>query len=85
MRATSRPKRLALQPFKGPPYTRADAAGFSQRVLIDRTLAEVRLEAGANKRERVSIAELIEETFVIALAAGLRVAAKVSHSLTMTP
>lgn len=30
------------------------------RVLIDRTLAEVRLDAGANRRERVSIAELIE-------------------------
>jgi signal transduction histidine kinase len=36
------------------------------RVLIDRTLAEVRLEAGTNRRERVSIAELIEEIEVVA-------------------
>jgi signal transduction histidine kinase len=37
------------------------------RVLIDRTLAEVRLEAGTQKRERVSIAELIEEIEVVAM------------------
>jgi signal transduction histidine kinase len=36
------------------------------RVLIDRTLAEVRLEAGTAKKERVSIAELIEEMEIIA-------------------
>ena len=37
------------------------------RVLIDRTLAEVRLGAGANKRERVAIAELLEEIEVVAM------------------
>jgi signal transduction histidine kinase len=36
------------------------------RVLIDRTLAEVRLEAGTNKPERVSVAELIEELEIVA-------------------
>jgi signal transduction histidine kinase len=36
------------------------------RVLIDRTLAEVRLEAGTDKPERVSIAELMEEIEVVA-------------------
>lgn len=36
------------------------------RVLIDRTLAEVRLEHGTQKSERVSIAELIEEIEVVA-------------------
>ena len=36
------------------------------RVLIDRTLAEARLEAGSQKPERVSIAELIEEMEVVA-------------------
>ena len=36
------------------------------RVLIDRTLAEVRLEAGTQKSERVSVAELIEEIEIVA-------------------
>jgi signal transduction histidine kinase len=36
------------------------------RVLIDRTLAEVRLEGGAQQRDRVSIPELIEEIEVVA-------------------
>jgi len=36
------------------------------RVLIDRTLTEVRLEAGIDNSERVSIAELIEEIEVVA-------------------
>jgi signal transduction histidine kinase len=36
------------------------------RVLIDRTLAEVRLEAGTDKPERVSVAELMEEIEVVA-------------------
>jgi signal transduction histidine kinase len=36
------------------------------RVLIDRTLAEVRLGAGIQKPERVSVAELIEEIEVVA-------------------
>jgi hypothetical protein len=36
------------------------------RVLIDRTLAEVRLEGGAQLRDRVSIPELIEEIEVVA-------------------
>jgi hypothetical protein len=36
------------------------------RVLIDRTLAEVRLEAGTQKLERVSIAQLVEEIEVVA-------------------
>lgn len=36
------------------------------RTLIDRTLAEVRLEAGIEKPERVCVAELIEEIEVIA-------------------
>jgi signal transduction histidine kinase len=37
------------------------------RTLIDRALAEVRLEAGIQNRERVGIAELIEEVRVPAL------------------
>jgi signal transduction histidine kinase len=36
------------------------------RALIDRTLAEVRLGAGAARPERVSVAELIEEIEIIA-------------------
>jgi signal transduction histidine kinase len=36
------------------------------RTLIDRTLAEVRLEGGTQHSERVSIPELIEETEVVA-------------------
>jgi signal transduction histidine kinase len=36
------------------------------RVLIDRTLTEVRLEAGIDRSERVSIAKLIEEIEVVA-------------------
>jgi signal transduction histidine kinase len=36
------------------------------RVLIDRTLAEVRLEADIQKNERVSVAELIEEIEIVA-------------------
>jgi hypothetical protein len=36
------------------------------RVLIDRTLAEVRLEAEIQKSERVSVAELIEEIEIVA-------------------
>lgn len=36
------------------------------RVLIDRTLAEVRLEAGTEQSERVSVAELIEEIEIVA-------------------
>ena len=36
------------------------------RVLIDRTLAEVRLGAGTHTSERVSVAELIEEIEVVA-------------------
>jgi signal transduction histidine kinase len=36
------------------------------RVLIDRTLAEVRLEAGIQKPERVSVAALIEEIEIVA-------------------
>jgi signal transduction histidine kinase len=36
------------------------------RVLIDRTLAEVRLEGGTQQPERVSIPELIEEIEVVA-------------------
>ena len=36
------------------------------RVLIDRTLAEVRLEGGVQHLERVSIPELIEEIEVVA-------------------
>jgi len=40
------------------------------RVLIDRTLAEVRLEAGVSRTERVSIAQLIEEIEVIATLEG---------------
>jgi len=40
------------------------------RVLIDRTLAEVRLEAGTPQKERVSIAELIEEIEVVATIEG---------------
>jgi signal transduction histidine kinase len=36
------------------------------RVLIDRTLAEVRLEADIQKSERVSVAELIEEIEIVA-------------------
>jgi signal transduction histidine kinase len=36
------------------------------RVLIDRTLAEVRLGAGGGNPERVSIAELIEEIEIVA-------------------
>lgn len=36
------------------------------RVLIDRTLADVRLEAGIQKLDRVSIAELIEEIEIVA-------------------
>ncbi|MBC8131878.1 MAG: HAMP domain-containing histidine kinase [Deltaproteobacteria bacterium] len=36
------------------------------RVLIDRTLAEVRLEAEIKKTERVSIAQLIEEIGIVA-------------------
>lgn len=37
------------------------------RVLIDRTLAGVRLDAGMEKAERVSIAELIEEIEIVAI------------------
>ena len=40
------------------------------RVLIDRTLAEVRLEAGVPQKERVSIAQLIEEIEVVATLEG---------------
>jgi signal transduction histidine kinase len=40
------------------------------RVLIDRTLSEVRLEAGSPNKERVSIAQLIEEIEVIATLEG---------------
>lgn len=40
------------------------------RILIDRTLAEVRLEAGIQKAERVSIAQLIEEIEIIATIDG---------------
>jgi signal transduction histidine kinase len=36
------------------------------RILIDRTLAEVRLEAGTHRAERVSVAEVIEEIEMIA-------------------
>jgi signal transduction histidine kinase len=36
------------------------------RALVDRTLAQVRLEAGTNRHERVSIARLIEEIEVVA-------------------
>jgi len=36
------------------------------QVLIDQTLSEVRLESGAPLRERVSVAELIEEIEVVA-------------------
>jgi signal transduction histidine kinase len=37
------------------------------RVLIDRTLAGVRLDAGVEKSQRVSIAELIEEIEIVAI------------------
>jgi two-component sensor histidine kinase len=40
------------------------------RDLVDRTLAEVRLEAGTPQKERVSIAELLEEIELIATIEG---------------
>jgi signal transduction histidine kinase len=40
------------------------------RVLIDRTLAEVRIEEGVPRKERVSISQLIEEVEVIATLDG---------------
>lgn len=51
------------------------------RDLIDRSLAEVRIEAGANLRERVSLAELIEE---VEVAATIQASAH-GHNLTVHP
>src|SRR4029079_5141508 len=48
------------------------------RVLVDRTLAEVRLEGGTPKKERVSIAELIEEIELIATIEGKELEIKLS-------
>jgi signal transduction histidine kinase len=42
------------------------------RRLVDRSLAEVRLEAGLQNRERVGVAELIEEARVTAIDANAR-------------
>ncbi len=51
------------------------------RDLIDGSLVEVRLEAGANRRERVALAELLEE---VALAATIQAGAY-HRELTVTP
>jgi signal transduction histidine kinase len=51
------------------------------RDLIDRSLAEVRLEAGLQRREKVPLAELMEE---VAVAAGIEAQAR-GFQLTVTP
>jgi signal transduction histidine kinase len=51
------------------------------RDLIDRSLAEVRLEAGLQRRERVLLASLVEE---VELAAGIEAGAK-RHRFIATP
>jgi signal transduction histidine kinase len=51
------------------------------RDLIDRSLAEVRLEAGLQRRERVPLTELMEE---VALAAAIEAKAR-GFQLTVTP
>jgi len=51
------------------------------RTLVDRTLAEVRIASGQHRRERVMLAEFIEE---IAVAAALDAKAR-NLALTVTP
>ena len=51
------------------------------RDLIDRSLAEVRLEAGLQRRERIPLTELMEE---VALAAAIDAKAR-GFQLTVTP